>query len=704
MSILNTLNLGFRSKLPIILQTEAAECGLASIAMVACYHGYVTDLPSLRSRYSISLKGSTLAEIMKIAGALKFQTRPLRLELNELRELKTPCVLHWDLNHFVVLEAVTREGLRIYDPAQGKRTITVADASKHFTGVALELSPDITFEKKEEKQQLKLRALFGKVTGLKRSLIQVFLLAGALEIFGIVAPFFSQWIIDDALVSGDQDLLTILVVGVLFVALIRMAVGLIRSWVVMHLSTTLGLEWFANVFAHLLKLPVPWFEKRHLGDVVSRFGSLSAIQSAMTGGLIGAVLDGIMAIITLAMMFVYSPVLSAIALAAVVLYAAVRIARYGALRDASAEQLVRQAKQQSHFMESIRGIQALKLFNREEDRRQRYLKLAVDTTNNGLSIQKQNMVFGTTNGFIVAIENAAILYLGAKLVMSNQFSVGMLIAFISYKDQFITRISSLIDTAISFRMLGIQAERLADIVLTKPEETTAIERLSDETIEPSIEVRNVSFRYSTGEPWVLRNVSMTITAGESVAIAGPSGCGKTTLLKVMLGQLQPEEGEVLVGGIPLKQLGLKAYRDQLGVVMQDDQLFAGSLAENIAFFDPQTEQSRVEAASKLAAIHTDILKMPMGYNTLAGDMGTGLSGGQKQRVILARALYKKPRILFLDEATSNLDTGTELLVNQAVKRLRMTRITIAHRPQTLEMAGRLIILGLARDEPLRAAA
>ncbi len=686
------LNLGFSKKLPTILQTEAAECGLASLAMVACYHGHVTDLGTLRSRHSISLKGTTLAEILKIAAALKFQTRPLRLELDEMRELKTPCILHWDLSHFVVLKAATRDGIEIHDPAQGKRTIKYAEVSKHFTGVALELTPDIRFEKKEEKQQLKLRTLFGKVTGLKGSLAQVFLLAVALEVFGLVAPFFSQWIIDDALVSGDQDLLTILAVGVLMVALVQMTVGLIRSWVVMHLSTTLGLEWFANVFAHLLRLPVPWFEKRHLGDVVSRFGSLSSIQGAMTGGLIGAVLDGIMAMITLAMMFVYSPTLSAIALAAVVLYAAVRIARYGALRDASAEQLVRQAKQQSHFMESIRGIQALKLFNREEDRRQRYLKLAVDTTNNGLSIQKQNMAFGAVNGLLVAIENAAILLLGAKLVLANQFSVGMLMAFISYKGQFISRISTLIDTAISFRMLSIQAERLADIVLTAPEETGHDTYLSEEAIEPSIEIRNVSYRYAAGEPWVLRNVNMKIEAGESVAIAGPSGCGKTTLLKIMLGQLQPDEGEVLVGGLPLKQLGLKYYRDQIGVVMQDDQLFAGSLAENIAFFDPQTSQSRVEAAAKLAAIHDAIVKMPMGYNTLSGDMGTGLSGGQKQRVILARALYKCPRLLFLDEATSHLDTNTELVVNQAVKRMRMTRVVIAHRQSTLEMAGRLIIL------------
>lgn len=701
-AILSNLNLGFSHKLPSMLQTEAAECGLASLAMVAAFHGYRTDLASLRAKYAISLKGATLTELMRIATTLGLQTRPVRLDLAEMQELKTPCILHWNLNHFVVLKKATRTGIEIHDPARGKRTLKYAEVSEQFTGVALELMPGMDFKKVEDKQSLKLSGLFGKVTGLKRSLVQVFILAAALEAFGLMAPFFSQWIIDDALISGDMDLLTVLVIGGLLMALTRMGVGLIRSWVVMHLTTNLSMQWFSNVFSHLLKLPMAWFEKRHLGDVVSRFGAISAIQSALTGGIIGAVLDGIMTVITLAMMFVYSAQLSMVVMVAVALYAAIRIARYGALRDASAEQIVLGAQQQSHFMESVRGVQALKLFNREEDRRQRYLSMAVDTTNNSLSIQKQNLAFSTVNGILVALENALVLYLGAKLVMSNAFSVGMLIAFISYKDQFVGRISSLIDQAIAFKMLGLQAERLADIVLTPPEDAVNVgnaevhDARRTEVLRPSIEVRNVSFRYAPGEAWVLRNVNVHIRAGESVAIAGPSGCGKTTLLKIMLGQLQPEEGDVLIGGIPLKQLGLKTYREHIGVVMQDDQLFAGSFAENISFFDPHQDQARIEAASQLAAIHDDVMRMPMGYHTLVGDMGTTLSGGQKQRVILARALYKKPRLLFLDEATSHLDTGTESLVNQAVKGLSMTRITIAHRPQTLQMADRLVILGGGR--------
>ena len=687
------LQFGFGRKLRLILQTEAAECGLASLAMVAGYHGYQTDLASLRAKYAVSLKGATLAQLMKIAVALGFQTRPIRLELQDLDKLRTPCILHWDLKHFVVLQSVGRDGVSIFDPARGLRLLAQEEVSRSFTGVALELTPGFSFKPKKERQQLRLGTLLSKVTGLPRSLVQVFALSAALEVFGLVLPFFSQWVIDDVLVSGDADLLVVLMLGLLLVGFFQVAASWVRSWVLMHLTTTLNLQWVSNTFAHLLRLPMPWFEKRHLGDVVSRFGSINTLQQTLTSGMVGAVIDGIMAVVTLGVMLIYSPQLSIVAGAAVVVYAMVRVLRYGALRSANGEQIVRSAKQQSHFMESIRGVQVLKLFNREEDRLRRYMNLTVESTNAGLVVQRQVMSFGALNGFLVTLENAAVLYLGAKLVLGNQMSVGMLVAFLGYKAQFVSRASALVDQTLSFKMLGLQTERLADIVLTAPDARLGVEayRVKD-AVCASIELRNVRFRYAADEAWVLKDVSLKIEAGESVAIAGPSGCGKTTLLKIMLGQLEPQEGKVLVGGIPLKQIGLHAYRELIGVVMQDDRLFAGSVAENIALFDPQIDHGQIEASAQLAAIHADIALMPMGYNTLVGGMGTALSGGQRQRVVLARALYKKPQFLFLDEATSDLDTGTESLVNQSIAQLDITRIVIAHRPQTIAAAARVIYL------------
>lgn len=693
--MLDGLQFGFSRGLRLILQAEAAECGLASLAMVFGYHGYETDLPSLRARFAVSMKGATLSQLMHVAHALGFRTRPVRLDLCDLDQISTPCILHWDLNHFVVLKKARRDELEIFDPASGVRIVRHAEASRAFTGVALEIAPGMAFEPRRERHQLRIRSLLDKVKGMRPALLQLFALAAALEVFGLVLPFFSQWVIDDVLVSGDVDLLVVLVAGMLLVGCFQVITGWVRGWVLMHLTTTVSVQWLAGAFSHLLRLPMNWFERRHLGDVVSRFGSISTLQQTLTGGLVGGVIDGVMTIITFAVMLMYSPMLAAVAGCAVAIYAAIRILRYEALRSANGEQIVRAAKQQSYFMESVRGIQALKLFNRLEARAHRFMNMSIETINAGLAVQRQVLTFGALNALLVTIENAAILYLGAQLVLGAQLSVGMLIAFQSYKSQFVNRAMALIDQVLALRMLGLQTERLADIVLAEPERQDGPLATGDcpmPDVPVSIEVRDVSCRYSSNDPWVLRNLSFRVDEGEAVAITGPSGCGKTTLLKILLGQLEPEEGTVLVNGVPLHQLGLQAFRDIAGVVMQDDGLFAGSVGENISCFASDFDLERIEEAARMAALDQEVLRMPMGYNTLVGDMGSALSGGQKQRVMLARALYKRPRLLLLDEATSHLDAVNEALVNAAVQSLKITRIVIAHREQTIAAMDRVITL------------
>lgn len=268
----------------------------------------------------------------------------------------------------------------------------------------------------------------------------------------------------------------------------------------------------------------------------------------------------------------------------------------------------------------------------------------------------------------------------------------MLLAFIAYKTTFSGRVGSLINKFVELKMLRLQGERLADIVLAEPEQNAVTEYAERELTDLTSEARNVSFRYADAEPWVLRNLDLAVPPGESLAIAGPSGCGKTTLLKLLLGMVPPTEGEIRVGGIRIDQLGVKQYRKLIGAVLQEDQLLAGSIAENIAFFDLHPSQPRIELCAEIAAIHAEIMAMPMGYATLIGDMGTAISGGQKQRILLARALYKQPKLLFLDEATSHLDVARETIVNAAVRDLRLTRIIVAHRPQTIASAERVITL------------
>jgi ATP-binding cassette subfamily B protein RaxB len=690
MEVLSGLQFGSRRRLPVFLQTEAAECGLASLGMIACFHGHRIDLAGLRRRFTVSLKGSTLAYLMQAAGRLHLAPRPLRLELGELAQLRAPCVLHWDMNHFVVLKSADARGAVVHDPAFGVRRLTLAEVSKHFTGIALELSPTSEFRPADDRRHVRLRDLMGPVVGLKRSLAQVFILAIALQAIAIVTPFYMQWAVDGAVVSADRDLLTVLGLGFLMLALIQVALSALRSWVVLYLSTTMNLQWLANVFSHLLKLPVSYFEKRHLGDVVSRFGAVNNIQRTLTSSFVEALIDGAMAAATLAMMLVYSALLAGVAICAVILYGVLRWAFYEPLRRATEEHIVHSAKQQSHFLETVRGVQSIKLFGRQEERRSRWLNLVVDAVNQDLATQKLGLGFRSANGLVFGVERIAIVWLGALLVLDSAFSVGMLFAFMSYKEQFSARVAGLIDKGIELRMLNLQGERLADIVLTAPEEESPAAPM--DAIDASLEVKSISFRYSDMEPFVLLNCSFSVAPGESVAVVGPSGGGKTTLVKLMLGLLAPTDGEILAGGIDIQKLGIDRYRKLVGTVMQDDQLFAGSIADNISFFDPSPDQGAIERFARMAAVHDDIVAMPMAYNTLIGDMGAALSGGQKQRILLARALYKQPRILFLDEATSALDVQKERAVNDAIRSLNLTRIIIAHRPETIASAERVIVL------------
>jgi ATP-binding cassette subfamily B protein RaxB len=362
---------------------------------------------------------------------------------------------------------------------------------------------------------------------------------------------------------------------------------------------------------------------------------------------------------------------------------------YRPLRSASEEALVFEARQSSHFLESLRGVQAIKLFNAQGDRQSRFASLVVETMNAQLMVRKLELMFAVLHRLLFGLERVAVIWIGALLVIERQLSLGMLFAFLAYKETFAGRVSALVDKAVELKMLRLQGERLADIVLTAPEADSGG---AARTLGGSLELRELRFAYADGEPEVLRGVSLKIEAGESVAIVGPSGCGKTTLLKVMLGVHAPTSGEVLVGGVPLSRTGLRAWRDHVGVVMQDEPLFSGSIADNISFFSAQPDLDWVQECARVASVHDEIVAMPMGYHTLIGDMGAALSGGQKQRLLLARALYKRPQILLLDEATSHLDVERERAVNHAIRQLSLTRVIVAHRPETIASAARVIAL------------
>ncbi|WP_373887839.1 peptidase domain-containing ABC transporter [Massilia sp. BSC265] len=683
----------------MILQTEAAECGPACLAMLAAYHGRRIDLPTLRRRHSVSLRAATLGDLMEFAAEMHLGTRPLRLDLHELRQLKLPCILHWDFNHFVVLKSVGAHSVVIHDPALGVREISLKTVSERFTGIALELWPKPQFQPRRERRRVSIRDLVGTVHGLRRSLAQILLLAAALEVFALTSPLFLQWVMDEAVVAADLDLLTTLALGFGLLMLLQQVISSARSWAIVYLGTVVNVQWRESVFAHLLRLPVQYFEKRHLGDVVSRFGAIDRIEQTLTTSFLEGVVDGLMAIATLGMMYLYSPLLSGICVVAMALSFLLRKACNRPIMTSAEEAIVHAAKQESHFLETIRGIKTVKLFQRQEQRRLAWMALMADQINAELRGQRLQLAYKLASGVLLGIEHILVIWLGARLAIDGTITLGMLVAFNAYRLQFDARVGAFIDKLFAFRMLGLQAERLADIVLSEPEAGPAPSPRRSPVAPPlaaTIEARGLAFRFSEREPHVLENVDLRIEAGEAVAIVGSSGCGKTTLISLLSGLLAPTAGEVLIGGRDIATLGIDAVRQMTGTVLQDDVLFAGSIADNISFFDPQPDFGWIAECARMASIADEIDQMPMGYDTLVGDMGTAFSGGQKQRLLLARALYKRPQILFLDEATSHLDVAREHQVTAAVAALPVTRVIVAHRPETIAGADRVLTLSGGR--------
>jgi ATP-binding cassette, subfamily B, bacterial CvaB/MchF/RaxB len=685
-----------RRRTPLILQSEVAECGLACLAMVAGRYGHRIDLPALRQRLDLSPRGSTLRDLMRMASAMRLATRALRAEPAHLRKLQLPCILHWDHNHFVVLTRVNRRRMVIHDPAVGRRFVPLQEVAKRFTGIVLEAWPTEGFERKTERARVRISDLLTRTHGFAAAATQVLTLSLVLEAIGIAIPIAFQLVLDDVVVSNDRSLLTVIALGVGLLIVFRGLIDFVRSWAIMAAGARLGLQWKLSLFRHLLLLPLSFFERRHTGDIASRFLSIDRVQQTLSTASISPVVDGVMAFVLVGMMWFYDPWLALLALATTAIYAGTRSFAYRLYRRANEEAVVYAASENSHFLESLRGMASIKALVIGDRRQGIWNNYLVDRVGAELRVAKVDLVFSIASSVLFGLDRVVIIFFGAQAVIDRALSIGMLVAFLAFKDQFSQRVGRLLDTLVRLGTLTVHGERLADIALAVPEHGDTGDTIGPVAtiISPKawLSARGVSFRYSDNEPKIIADFDLDVAPGECVAIAGPSGAGKTTLLKIFAGLLRPTAGTVLIDDMPLQAIGFEAYRSQIGCVLQDDRLFAGSIAENIAGFSPSPDRELIQQVARFAAIHEEIARMPMGYETLVGDMGSSLSGGQLQRIVLARALYRAPRILLLDEATSHLDEENERAINQAIRRLPISRVIVAHRRSTLDMADRIVPL------------
>ncbi|EAT8925940.1 peptidase domain-containing ABC transporter [Salmonella enterica subsp. arizonae serovar 63:z4,z32:-] len=689
---ISRLEISLFRRVPVIHQTESSECGIACLAMVFGHYGKSIDLFSLRQQFNISSRGATLYSIRTIAVQMGMTVRALSLDLNELNVLRRPCILHWNFNHFVVLVSVKRNGFVLHDPARGRIIVSKAEASKCFTGIALELWPGSTFRRERVKKRLNLVTLINSIHGIKGALLKIFALSIVVEAIGLILPAGTQLVMDHALPAGDRGLLSMICISLMFFILLRATVSTSRAWISLIMGTLVNIQWQSGLFSHLLRLPLSYFERRKLGDIQSRFGSLNTLRTTFTTSMVGAIMDGIMVCGLLIMMLLYGKSLTWVVLGFTLVYIAIRLFTYTYYRQLSEEQLIMEARVSSYFMETLYGIAAVKMQGMTDRRHTHWFNLQTDAINTGIRVTKMDLFFGGLNIFISACEQTIILWLGISLVMDNEMTIGMFVAFGAYRMQFSDRISTLVGFLLQLRMMSLHNERISDIALNEQESVKPDIPVSEKITPVSLEVKSLTFRYDQQSMPVFSELNLTVSPGESVAIIGPSGSGKTTLMKVLCGLFKADSGQVLIDGNDIQQMGVNNYRKITGCVMQDDRLFSGTIRENICGFSENIDDEWMAECAKASFIHDTIMSMPMGYDTLTGELGEGLSGGQKQRLFIARALYRKPRILFMDEATSALDSKSEHYVNSAIKSLNITRIIIAHRESTIKSVDRVFSL------------
>ncbi|NKB34570.1 MAG: ATP-binding cassette domain-containing protein [Pseudomonadales bacterium] len=677
-----SLKLTSKSKLPMIFQAESNECGLASLAMISSFHGKQLDLRSIRTEYPLAATGASVKHLLEAAQTLDLMGRALKLELSDISNLTLPAVLHWDLDHFVVLKKIAKSHIVIHDPAIGIRKYQKSELINHFTGIAIEFSPAQSFKQESLISNYSLKDLFSVTSSFKRAVIQVFFLSLLIQILSLLTPLYLQLVIDQGLNKGNTDLIVMLAVLFVFITLAKTAVTYCRGLFLMQFSNQVGFQLVSNVFRHLLRLPIAYFEKREMGDIVSRFSSIESIKQLITQEMITVLVDGLFSLITVALLFLYDPVLAFIAIGFVVLVAILRVVTLVEEKNRRQETLVTNAKQQSRFMENVCSMAVTKLNGIEHDRENDWCDKYANYLNSGYKLGYYQLGISTTQGLLFGLDHITTILFGAMLVNTGQLTIGQLMSFIFLKQHFSSSVTAMLPKIAEIRLMKLELERVADITLEKTEELEVAGNslLPAPKVVGDIEGENLSFSYGENIEPVLSEFSFKIEQGSVVGITGHSGSGKSSLIKLLLGLEKPNSGKLKIGGKDLLTFNPVQIREQIGAVLHNDVLLAGDLAYNINLGKEPFNEERLLNVCSLVGLVDIVSFLPMGFQTQVGEMGNVFSAGQTQRILIARALYKHPTILVLDEALSNLGSEASLELLSAITKLDITVILVTHNP------------------------
>jgi ATP-binding cassette subfamily B protein RaxB len=678
--------------LPLVIQAQRGECAIACIVMIARYHGLGIDMEWLRAGKVRAGHGQDVRGLLGMAEGLHLEGRAVKLDMDDLGALCLPAILHWDMDHFVVLRKVGRRSIVIHDPAVGERHYSRQEAARHITGVAVELWPGSGFRRHSLVRPLRLRDLVEAEPALFTRGAGILLLTLAIQCIALLNPFYVQLTVDRGLLGGNPELIPRVALLFLLLALLKTLLVYVRGSVLLGFSHRLGFQLVGGVFRHLVSLPLGWFEARSMGEISSRFGTLQTVRRLLTQDVIAALVDGLFSLVTLALLYVYSPQLAAVATGLLLVFAGLRYLTAERERSYRNTVLAEDARQQSAFLENLQAITTLKVYGLEADRSRQWLSGYADYVNSAVQLDRfQNRTLAWQN-LILGIDHVATIFIGAGLVLSQSMSAGQLIAFVFLKQHFINAVASLLPRLVELRLIGLELERLSDI-------TAAQGARNPGGFPPPadagllVRVQGLDFGYPGSNQPVLQGVGFSLKEGDCLAISGPSGCGKTTLLKLLLGLLAPLRGSIQVNASLPGQANGETGGGDVAAVLHGDRLLAGSLLYNITLDREPLDRDWLQQCLAITGLRDDLGRLRDGLTTLLAESGSSLSAGQRQRLLLARALYGRPRLLILDEALANLETAVALQIVERLRSLGIALILVTHNPALRACAGHCLELG-----------
>ncbi|MDY6876290.1 MAG: peptidase domain-containing ABC transporter [Chloroflexota bacterium] len=681
--------------MPVILQLNAVECGAACLAMVLGYYGRKTRVADCRECCSVGRDGTSARAIAQAARKRGLRVKAYSVKnLADFKYIRLPAIVHWKFNHFVVVEHWSPKRVDIVDPAGGRRQLTVDEFDAGFTGVVLTFESGVQFERQDARARPAWCSYLQHILqhpGTPGLFAQILGASLCLQVLGLALPVFTKVLVDQVLPFRIDSVMVILGIGMVILVLAQTVTSYLRSALLIYLQGRLDSHMMLGFFEHLLTLPFRFFQERTSGDLLMRLGSNAMIREMLTSRTMSTILDGTLVLVYLSILLVQNTFFGALALGIGLLQVAILLGTTRRVHNLTEHSLSAQAESQSYLVEALTGIATLKVSGAEDRALDHWSNLFFRQLNVSLQQSQLTAVIGTATMTLRTLSPLILLWVGTLRVLDGTMSLGTMLALNALATSVLTPLASLVSSGQQLQLVGAHLERISDVMEAEPEQDARLVQDAPQ-LTGRIEVKRVSFRYAPDAPLVLRDVSVSIEPGQKVALVGRTGAGKTTLGMLLLGLYTPTEGETLYDGVPLQRLNYRTLRRQFGVVLQAPFLFSGSIRQNITFNDAGLSLEQVIEAARLAAIHEEILQMPMGYETMIAEGGSALSGGQRQRLALARALAHDPAVLLLDEATSDLDAMTEQLVDQNLSQLSSTRIVIAHRLSTVRNADLILVL------------